>query len=51
MESLDELKQQAENLEQNMDKNNPEETLNSINSLLASLEEKLETIFKSITKE
>jgi len=52
IDPLDELEQQARKLEQTqITEENQEEVLGSVNSLLSSIEEKLETILKSITEE
>jgi hypothetical protein len=52
IDPLDELEQQARKLEQTkITEENQEEVLESVNSLLSSIEEKLETILKSITEE
>ena len=52
IDPLDELKQQAKQLEQTpITEENQEEILGSIDSLLSSIEEKLETILKTLTEE
>ena len=51
IDPLDELKQQAENLEKNMSGKSQEEILNSIDALLSSLDEKLEIVINNLTEE
>jgi hypothetical protein len=51
MDPLDELEQQAKDLEKNMIGKSEEEILNSIDSLLSSLDEKLEIVINNLTKE
>lgn len=51
IDPLDELKQQAEDLEKNMSERSHEDILNSIDSLLSSLDEKLEKVINNLTEE
>ena len=52
IDPLDELKQQVKQLESTpITEENQEQVLESVNSLLSSVEEKLETILKTLTEE
>ena len=52
IDPLDELLNQAKSLEQiQMTEQNQEEVLKSVDTLLSSIDEKLETILKTITEE
>ena len=52
IDPLDELEQQAKKLESTpITEENQEQVLESVNSLLSSVEEKLETILKTLTEE
>lgn len=52
IDPLDELEQQAKKLESTpITEENQEEILNSIDSLLSSLDEKLEIVINNLTKE
>ncbi len=48
---INELEQQARELEQNFDKNNPVKSLDGIENLLSSIEEKLDNILKALNEE
>jgi predicted site-specific integrase-resolvase len=52
IDPLDELEQQVKQLESTpITEENQEQVLESVNSLLSSVEEKLETILKTLTEE
>jgi len=52
IDPLDELEQQAKQLESTpINEENQEQILGSVDSLLSSIEEKLETILKTLTEE
>lgn len=51
IDPLDELEQQAKELQERVNENNAQETLEGVDSLLSSIEEKLEQILKSLTEE
>jgi len=52
IDPLDELEQQAKQLESTLiNEENQEEVLKSVDTLLSSIDEKLETILKTLTEE